>query len=771
MEIRDGFRRIRRSRALGAAVALTCTLGALVSPAMTGHAAADTVTADTSVDNFCTLGEIPPLSTQPANIAFDFSMDASPQPHDGARITLSQTTLQVTLPAEEIQGGVDTGLIADGLDVPTSVDVTLSGANTIEGTQSFSLSADAIVHVVAGVAQPLVATMSVPTTTWLPSDPESPVVFVEHDADLRYDLRLPGLSLIALYQCTPSTSGTILSVATDAFVPPATFSGTLLDGGGRPDADAEVSLVARDDVTVVASTVTAADGSFAIDAPRSQYGLHIVETGDAPTLYDFAATAPYVDLTNGSRSTVISMPTWSTLNVTVTSVNGPVAGATLTEPDGTPVGLEPLLEFSVHRIGGTSPTSCTTDDSGTCALPVFLGADAQFTVSVGGDVVVPNGIVLAVTDPAATTVQVPSVPAAPSITGATVVDRSVTVSFQPPGYSGQSPISDYIAICSSSPPIADSEFAEGASSPITVTGLLYGIAYQCVVVANNSFGSGTPSDAVSPVVALSTPGAPSAVQAVAGHASASVSYVLGNNGGESIIDTTATCVSSDGGVSRSATTAASGPVLVQGLSSGYAYTCTVTARNSIDSSAPSAPSNVIVPLAPLPLPMITALSKSSGAGAGGMKIAIRGKNFGGITDLRFGDVSVGSFTVNALGTRIVAVVPPHVAGTVDVTVLTGAGTNVISPADEFTYLAPSVTRLSRTAGSHLGNTSVTIRGRNLNGAMTVLFGSVSASFQVNAAGTKIIAIAPAESAGKVDVIVTTPGGSSPAVAADQFTFV
>jgi large repetitive protein len=53
----------------------------------------------------------------------------------------------------------------------------------------------------------------------------------------------------------------------------------------------------------------------------------------------------------------------------------------------------------------------------------------------------------------------------------------------------------------------------------------------------------------------------------------------------------------------------------------------------------------------------------------------------------------------------------------------------------------------------------------------VLFGSTSASFTVNAAGTLIIAVAPAEAAGTVDILVTTPGGTSAAVAEDQFTFV
>ena len=49
------------------------------------------------------------------------------------------------------------------------------------------------------------------------------------------------------------------------------------------------------------------------------------------------------------------------------------------------------------------------------------------------------------------------------------------------------------------------------------------------------------------------------------------------------------------------------------------------------------------------------------------------------------------------------------------------------------------------------------------------FGSVAASgFTVNKAGTKITVYSPAESAGQVDVTVTTPGGTSPTSSADLF---
>lgn len=74
--------------------------------------------------------------------------------------------------------------------------------------------------------------------------------------------------------------------------------------------------------------------------------------------------------------------------------------------------------------------------------------------------------------------------------------------------------------------------------------------------------------------------------------------------------------------------------------------------------------------------------------------------------------------------------------------------------------APSVTSLSPTGGPTLGGTTVTITGTNLSGATAVSFGSTPAtSFAVDSA-TQITALAPAHTAGTVDVTVTTPGGTS-----------
>jgi hypothetical protein len=85
--------------------------------------------------------------------------------------------------------------------------------------------------------------------------------------------------------------------------------------------------------------------------------------------------------------------------------------------------------------------------------------------------------------------------------------------------------------------------------------------------------------------------------------------------------------------------------------------------------------------------------------------------------------------------------------------------------------APRVTTVSPAAGPASGGTNVTIAGTGFTGAVSVsLGGTAAASVTVNSS-TSITAVAPAASAGTVDVAVTNAGGTSAPSASDQFTFV
>lgn len=180
----------------------------------------------------------------------------------------------------------------------------------------------------------------------------------------------------------------------------------------------------------------------------------------------------------------------------------------------------------------------------------------------------------------------PAVPGPP--TGATAVggNAQATVSFTAPAYTGTTPITGY-TVTSSPGGFTNS----GASSPIVVSGLTNGTPYTFSVVATNSGGNSAPSSPSNSVVPSTVPNPPTAVTAIAGSGEASISFTPPiNDGGDPIIDYTVT--SSPGGFSNSG---AGAPIIVSGLTGGVSYTFTVVATNSNGDSAPSAPSNSVIP--------------------------------------------------------------------------------------------------------------------------------------------------------------------------------
>jgi hypothetical protein len=171
-------------------------------------------------------------------------------------------------------------------------------------------------------------------------------------------------------------------------------------------------------------------------------------------------------------------------------------------------------------------------------------------------------------------------------------------------------------------------------------------------------------------------------------------------------------------------------------------------------------------------PTVTSVSPNAGLAEGKTTVSITGTNFTGATAVKFGGTPAASFKVNS-ATSVTAVSPAG-SGTVDVTVTTPEGASATSSADHFSYVPkgppPTVTKLSPASGPVAGGTPVTITGTNFSGVTAVKFGAnATTSFTVNSA-TSITAIAPAEAAGKVDVTVTTPNGTSALSAKDHYSF-
>lgn len=183
--------------------------------------------------------------------------------------------------------------------------------------------------------------------------------------------------------------------------------------------------------------------------------------------------------------------------------------------------------------------------------------------------------------------KVPDVPTVGTATAASA--NTVSVAFTAPSCVGGGAISSYTAYAS-----CGVYTASGASSPLTVTGLTTGTAYTFKAIATNAFGPSYPSSVSNSATTWSVPGAPTIGTASISVLTASVPFTAPvSNGGATITSYTAT--SSPSGITGTLSQAGSGTITVSGLSTGTAYTFTVTATNAIGTSAASAASNSVTP--------------------------------------------------------------------------------------------------------------------------------------------------------------------------------
>jgi hypothetical protein len=318
------------------------------------------------------------------------------------------------------------------------------------------------------------------------------------------------------------------------------------------------------------------------------------------------------------------------------------------------------------------------------------------------------------------------------------------------------------------------------SSAVTVGG----VAAAFTVTSDTSLTFTTPSEAAGTVdVILTTPtGTSAAVSAdhftytsATAPSVTSLSSTSGSTTGGNVVNiygsnfTGATCVSF--GTLSASFTVQSDTWITAMAPAQAAATIDVTVTTPSGTSPTSSSDHYTFTAATAPL--VTGLSPSSGPVSGGTTVLVTGNHFTGASAVDFGSTEASSFTVLS-DTSLVVTAPSGTAGTVDVTVVTPSGISATSSADHYTYTsvsAPTVSSLGTTSGSTAGGTIVTITGSHFIGAAAVLFGTVPAtSFRV-VSDTTIFAVSPAESAGTVDVRVTTSNGTSSTNSGDQFTFV
>jgi len=159
---------------------------------------------------------------------------------------------------------------------------------------------------------------------------------------------------------------------------------------------------------------------------------------------------------------------------------------------------------------------------------------------------------------------------------------------------------------------------------------------------------------------------------------------------------------------------------------------------------------------------VTAISPTTGPNSGATQVSITGTNFLTGAIVSFGQSTAGSIKV-INGTTITAVAPPHVAGSVGITVTNKAGDTGTLPA-AYLYTSTSASTVPKlnviqpNTGSPSGGDAVIITGSNFVHGVTVTIGGAPAT--ITSSNSVSIKATTPSGTGTADLVVTNPNGQA-----------
>jgi hypothetical protein len=239
-------------------------------------------------------------------------------------------------------------------------------------------------------------------------------------------------------------------------------------------------------------------------------------------------------------------------------------------------GGSPITSYTVTAIDSTTPGNGgeTASGSGTTVVVTGLtpGDSYTFTVTASNDALTSSA------SSASNAVTPYTEPGAPTAVTATAGLAKASVAFTAPASDGFSAITSYtVTAIDSTTPGNGGQTVSGAGSPLVVTGLTPGDSYTFTVTATNQPGStSVASSASNAVTPYTVPGAPTAVTATAGKASAKLTWKAPTSNGGSPITHYIIKPSSGASVTVGDVTS----YTVTKLTNGTAYTFTVSAENA-----------------------------------------------------------------------------------------------------------------------------------------------------------------------------------------------
>ena len=148
----------------------------------------------------------------------------------------------------------------------------------------------------------------------------------------------------------------------------------------------------------------------------------------------------------------------------------------------------------------------------------------------------------------------------------------------------------------------------------------------------------------------------------------------------------------------------------------------------------------------------------AGTRLGNTSVVLTGVNLADTTAVTFDGLAAAKIVV-VNPTSVIAETPVHPAGVVDVVISTPTVSTTLTGAYIYEAL-PNLADIMPASGPAVGETGVTLTGTNLASTTEVTFDGLVAT-QVNVINsTTITAVAPAHTAGIVDVVIATPEGST-----------
>ena len=202
--------------------------------------------------------------------------------------------------------------------------------------------------------------------------------------------------------------------------------------------------------------------------------------------------------------------------------------------------------------------------------------DVKFRVTGSDDLYVIHETSFAVTPPPAPMIEVMS------STGGTISFLSSLTEYA--GYSAE----NFLITCTSG---ALTYSVANATGEITIAGMRNGLTYACTGRAENNGFMSDVSESLSVALPQSVPQTPIITRAMADDGQIII-YVSDSHQPTTVDFYTATCTD---GTNIFTGTSTSTRITVSGLTNNVAYTCTVTATNSVDTSSDSEPTTPTTP--------------------------------------------------------------------------------------------------------------------------------------------------------------------------------